>query len=70
MGCDIHMMVEVKRSINDEEKWVNYDHFLMNPWHGDDDGDQNLIALIWKAPVIMQRFLSSAAFVPMLAIRR
>ncbi|MDH1758404.1 hypothetical protein [Citrobacter braakii] len=27
MGCDIHMMVEVKRSINGEEKWVNYDHF-------------------------------------------
>lgn len=40
MGCDIHMMVEVKRSINGEEKWVNYDHFRKNPWYGNDDGER------------------------------
>ncbi|HDL4945229.1 TPA: hypothetical protein PXC80_001028 [Escherichia coli] len=40
MGCDIHMMVEVKRSINGEEKWVNYDHFRKNLWYGNDDGER------------------------------
>lgn len=34
MGCDIHMMVEVKKEINNDEKWVSYDHFRKNPYYG------------------------------------
>jgi hypothetical protein len=37
MGCDIHLFTERKRSINNEEKWVNIDHLKLNPYYGGDD---------------------------------
>lgn len=42
MGCDIHMMVEIKRSINNETKWVNYDHFRKNPYFGVYEDEEEL----------------------------
>lgn len=33
MGCDIHTYVEVKRHINDEEKWVTADYYKKNPYY-------------------------------------
>lgn len=35
MGCDIHMIVEVKRTVNGKTKWFNYDHFRKNPYFGE-----------------------------------
>ncbi|WP_240116258.1 hypothetical protein [Erwinia endophytica] len=34
MGCDIHMMVEIKHAVDGKESWVNYDHFRKNPYFG------------------------------------
>lgn len=31
MGCDIHMYVELKKSFDDKERWINFDHFRLNP---------------------------------------
>lgn len=42
MGCDIHMMVEVKKTINNDEKWVSYDHFRKNPYFGVFDDEDEL----------------------------
>lgn len=41
MGCDIHMMVEAKMTVNGDEKWVSYDHFRKNPYFGvfEDEGE-------------------------------
>lgn len=36
MGCDIHLFTERKRSINNQEKWVNIDHLKFNPYYGSD----------------------------------
>lgn len=35
MGCDIHMYVEYRKSVNSNFIWVNGDHFKMNPYFGD-----------------------------------
>lgn len=40
MGCDIHLYTERKRSINNADKWVNIDHFKMNPYHEKDDDSE------------------------------
>lgn len=47
MGCDIHMMVEVKMHVNDVEKWVNFDHFRKNPYFGvfDDESEYERVDL-------------------------
>jgi hypothetical protein len=34
MGCDIHMALEVKKHINNEEKWVNCDFYSRNHYFG------------------------------------
>lgn len=38
MGCDIHLFTEVKRKINNVERWVNSDYWEINPYYryGDD----------------------------------
>lgn len=33
MGCDIHLFTERKRTIDDTEKWVNCDNWILNPYH-------------------------------------
>ncbi|HBY5418639.1 hypothetical protein POY32_27605 [Klebsiella michiganensis] len=45
MGCDIHMMVELKRSVNDKEIWVNYDHFRKNPYFGEFDDEDEYVRI-------------------------
>ena len=35
MGCDIHMIVEVKQTVNGKTKWFNYDHFRKNLYFGE-----------------------------------
>ena len=35
MGCDIHIHVEYKRSINGEKTWVCGDYLYVNPYKGD-----------------------------------
>lgn len=32
MGCDIHLFTEKKRTINNQEKWVNVDNWKINHW--------------------------------------
>jgi len=34
MGCDIHVLLERKRHINGEEKWVNIDYWKKNHYDG------------------------------------
>ena len=36
MGCDIHMYVEYKTSINGEMKWLNGDYWKLNKYHADE----------------------------------
>lgn len=33
MGCDIHVFLEKKKTINNEEKWVNIDYWQQNPYY-------------------------------------
>lgn len=33
MGADIHLFTEVKRNINNIERWVNSDYWEINPYH-------------------------------------
>ncbi len=33
MGCDIHVFLEKKTSVNNESKWVNIDYWQLNPYH-------------------------------------
>lgn len=35
MGCDIHMHVEYKRTINNIKKWICGDYFKVNPYYDD-----------------------------------
>lgn len=35
MGCDIHMHVEYKRTVNDQSRWVCGDYFMVNPYFGE-----------------------------------
>lgn len=37
MGCDIHMRVEVKRSINNETKWVDACYYKKNQYYNGQD---------------------------------
>ena len=37
MGCDIHIMTEAKKTINDVEKWVNVDNWRVNSYYGTDE---------------------------------
>lgn len=41
MGCDIHLFTERKRSINNEQKWVNADNWKLNPYYekNNEDGE-------------------------------
>lgn len=38
MGCDIHTYVEIKKYVNNEEKWVSADYYKKNPYY---DGVDN-----------------------------
>lgn len=40
MGCDIHVCVEILRTVNNTEEWFNYDHFRYNPYFSEDDPDE------------------------------
>jgi len=37
MGCDIHMFCEYKRTVKDNDVWVNADNWRINPYFGDED---------------------------------
>lgn len=39
MGCDIHLFTERKRSINNEQKWVNIDNWKVNPYYKENNED-------------------------------
>lgn len=39
MGCDIHLFTERKRSINNEQKWVNADNWKLNPYYEENNED-------------------------------
>jgi hypothetical protein len=39
MGCDIHLFTERKRSIRDEEKWINMDYWQYNSYYDSEDPD-------------------------------
>lgn len=38
MGCDIHLFTEEKIKINNIEKWVNVDNWVINPYYEQQDG--------------------------------
>ena len=40
MGCDIHVYLEKYTPINGENKWVNVDHWQLNPHFGMDDSER------------------------------
>lgn len=60
MGCDIHMHVEYKRTINNIKKWICGDYFKVNPYYNSkcvyeepfelvdfcDDRNYNLFAIL------------------------
>lgn len=35
MGCDIHIHVEYKKTVNDQSRWVCGDYFKVNPYFGE-----------------------------------
>jgi hypothetical protein len=39
MGCDIHMYVEVKKTVNGELTWVNVDNWRVNQYYDPTDPD-------------------------------
>lgn len=39
MGCDIHIYLESKKKINGEERWVNVDHWQINPYFNNENSD-------------------------------
>lgn len=46
MGCDIHLMTERLRAINDQKKWVNIDHFKINPYYGEEgESELNIVPI-------------------------
>lgn len=47
MGCDIHMHVEGKKTINKVEKWVSGDYFSVNPYFEDEGEEKYKIAPIY-----------------------
>jgi hypothetical protein len=42
MGCDIHLYTEKIKSVNGVDKWVNCDHWKLNPYFGDDEYEPEL----------------------------
>jgi hypothetical protein len=42
MGCDIHLYTEKLKSVNGVNKWVNCDHWKINPYFGDDKYEPEL----------------------------
>ena len=49
MGCDIHVYLEKYTSVNGVNKWVNVDHWQINPNFGVDENEREyeLIAFYW-----------------------
>lgn len=49
MGCDIHLYTEAKKTINDNEIWVNIDNWKYNPYYNhnnpDDERELNIVDL-------------------------
>lgn len=37
MGCDIHMYVEYKKTVNNKEQWICGDYFKKTPYHNGED---------------------------------
>lgn len=42
MGADIHLFSEKKKTVNNEEKWVNADYWTINPYFETDKDEQEL----------------------------
>jgi hypothetical protein len=40
MGCDIHLYTEKLKSVNSVDKWVNCDHWKLNPYFGYDEYEE------------------------------
>lgn len=49
MGCDIHIFTEAKRTILDNEKWVNIDNWRLNPYFGSEN-EEDLDEDDWREP--------------------
>jgi len=49
MGCDIHVYLEKYTSVNGENKWVNVDHWQLNPDFGSHENEReyDLIPFYW-----------------------
>lgn len=49
MGCDIHLYLEKYTSVNGENKWVNVDHWQINPHYGieDNESEYDLVPFYW-----------------------
>lgn len=42
MGCDIHIMTEYRKTVNDKQKWVNCDNWRPNPYYGEFEDETKL----------------------------
>ena len=40
MGCDIHICVEVKQSVDGVVTWINCDDWRVNKYHGLEEGEK------------------------------
>jgi hypothetical protein len=49
MGCDIHVYLEKYTSVNEEYKWINVDHWQLNPSFGvyENESEYELVAFYW-----------------------
>ncbi len=49
MGCDIHVYLEKYTSVNGEYRWVNVDHWQLNPDFGSHENEReyDLIPFYW-----------------------
>lgn len=46
MGCDIHTYVEIKKYVNNEEKWVSADYYEKNPYYDELDNDEKQFSIV------------------------
>ena len=49
MGCDIHVYLEKYTSVNGENKWVNVDHWQINPHFGilENESEYDHVPFYW-----------------------
>lgn len=55
MGCDIHVYLEAKKTVNEVDQWVNVDHWQINPYFNKEDSDWDGERELEQVPVYWGR---------------